>query len=50
MCPALTVSETEMTTALRLIGEAVSAVAAEPAAVREQAAAAGAMTGVEAGG
>jgi 4-aminobutyrate aminotransferase len=50
MCPALTVSETEMTTALRIFGEAVSAVAAEPSAVREQAAAAGAMTGVEAGG
>jgi 4-aminobutyrate aminotransferase len=50
LCPALTVSETEMTTALRIFGEAVSAVVAEPDAVREQAAAAGAMTGVEAGG
>ena len=50
MCPALTVSEAEMTTALRIFGEAVSAVAAEPSAVRAEAAAAGAMTGVEAGG
>ena len=50
MCPALTVSEAEMTTALRIFGEAVAAVAAEPAAVRKEAAAAGAMTGVEAGG
>jgi len=50
MCPALTVSEAEMTTALRIFGEAVAAVAAEPAAVRQEAAAAGAMTGVEAGG
>ncbi|MDQ6793709.1 MAG: aminotransferase class III-fold pyridoxal phosphate-dependent enzyme [Chloroflexota bacterium] len=50
MCPALTVSEAEMTTALRIFGEAVAAVAAEPSAIREAAAAAGAMTGVEAGG
>jgi 4-aminobutyrate aminotransferase len=50
MCPALTVSEAEMTTALRIFGEAVAAVAAEPSAVRKEAAAAGAMTGVEAGG
>jgi len=51
MAPPLTVSEDEMSTALRLFAEAVAAVAgpAEPE-VREEAEAAGALTGVEAAG
>jgi 4-aminobutyrate aminotransferase len=50
LSPALTVSEAEMTTALRLLGDAVSAVAREHGEVLESARAAGAMTGIEAGG
>ena len=50
LSPALTVSEAEMTTALRLLGDAVSAVAGEHGEVLESARAAGAMTGIEAGG
>jgi 4-aminobutyrate aminotransferase len=50
LSPALTVSEAEMSTALRIFGEAVAEVAAEPAEVRAEAAAAGAISGVEAGG
>ena len=50
LSPALTVSETEMATALRLFGEAVEAVAAEHGELLESARAAGAIGGVEAGG
>jgi 4-aminobutyrate aminotransferase len=53
MSPALTVSEAEMATALRIFGEAVAEVAGEGrehGKVYEAAAAAGAITGVEAGG
>jgi len=48
MSPALTVSEAEMTTALRIFGEAASAVAGEHGEILDAAAAAGAITGVEA--
>jgi 4-aminobutyrate aminotransferase len=52
MSPALTVSEAEMTTALRIIGDAVAAVAGESAdrPILHAAEAAHAITGVEAGG
>ncbi len=52
MSPALTVSEAEMTTALRIFGEAVVDVAHEPGdqPILEVAEAAGAITGVEAAG
>ena len=52
MSPALTVSEAEMATALRLFAEAVAAVAGEPAdrPILHAAEAAHAITGVEAGG
>ena len=50
MSPALTVSEAEMATALRIFGEAVGEVAAEHGEIREAATAAGAISGVEAGG
>jgi 4-aminobutyrate aminotransferase len=48
MSPALTVSEAEMATALRIFGEAVADVAGEHGEILEAARAAGAMTGVEA--
>jgi 4-aminobutyrate aminotransferase len=50
MSPALTVSETEMTTALRIFGEAVAAVAGGGRSILDAAEAAGAMTEVEAAG
>jgi 4-aminobutyrate aminotransferase len=50
MSPALTVSETEMSTALRLFGEAVRDVAGEHGEILEAATAAHAITGVEAAG
>jgi 4-aminobutyrate aminotransferase len=50
MSPALTVSEDEMITALRIFGEAVDAVAGVPTETVSEAAPRGAMTGVEAGG
>ena len=50
MSPALTVSEAEMATALRIFGEAVAAVAGEHGAVLEAVAAAGAIHEVEAAG
>ncbi|HEY0442613.1 MAG TPA: aminotransferase class III-fold pyridoxal phosphate-dependent enzyme [Candidatus Limnocylindrales bacterium] len=50
MSPALTVTETEMETALRLFAAAVADVAAAPREVYAEAVAAGAITGVEAGG
>ncbi|MEO8570647.1 MAG: aminotransferase class III-fold pyridoxal phosphate-dependent enzyme, partial [Chloroflexota bacterium] len=50
MCPALTVSEAEMTTALRIFGEAVAAVAAHGDEVHAEVAAAGALHEVEAAG
>ncbi len=50
MSPPLTVSEAEMATALRLFAEAVEAVAGRGDAVVADAAAAGALTGVEAAG
>ena len=50
LSPALTVSEGEMETGLRLFGEAVRAVAGEAGEVLEAARAAGAITGIEAGG
>ena len=52
MSPALTVSEAEMTTALRIFGEAVADVAGEPAGhpILHAAEAAHAMGGVEASG
>ena len=53
MSPALTVSEAEMATALRIFAEAVADVAGEGrghGAVYAAANAAGAITGVEAGG
>ena len=50
MSPPLTVSEGEMSTALRLFTEAVEAVATRGDEVAAEAAAAGAMTGVEAAG
>jgi 4-aminobutyrate aminotransferase len=50
MSPALTVSEAEMTTALRIFGEAVAIVAGEHGEVFDAAKAAGAMHEVEAAG
>ena len=50
MSPALTVSEAEMATALRIFAEAVAEVAAHGGEVLAEASAAGAVTGVEAGG
>jgi 4-aminobutyrate aminotransferase len=50
LSPALTVTESEMATALGLFEEAVSAVAGEHGEVLQAARAAGAITGVEAGG
>ena len=50
LSPPLTVSEAEMSTALRIFGEAVAHVDAEPAEAFAEAAAAGAITGIEAGG
>jgi hypothetical protein len=50
MSPALTVTEAEMTTALRIFGEAVAAVAAEHGEILAAATAAGALHGVEAAG
>ena len=50
MSPALTVSEAEMATALRIFAEAVAEVAAHGSEVLAEASAAGAVTGVEAGG
>jgi 4-aminobutyrate aminotransferase len=50
LSPALTVSRDEMATALELFGQAVAAVAAEPTHIHARAAAAGAISGVEAGG
>jgi len=47
MSPALTVSEDEMATALRIFGEAVGDVALEHGEILEAAMAAGAITGVE---
>ena len=47
MSPALTVSETEMTTALRLFSEAVAAVAGDHGELLEAAISAGAINGVE---
>ncbi len=49
MSPALTVSEAEMATALRIFGEAVAAVAGEHGEILDAATEAGAITGVEAG-
>jgi len=48
MSPALTVTELEMATALRIFGEGIADVAGEHGEVLEAARAAGAMTGVEA--
>ena len=50
LSPALTVSEQEMATALRLFEESVGAVAGERGEVREAARAAGALGGIEAAG
>jgi 4-aminobutyrate aminotransferase len=50
MSPPLTVSEAEMSTALRLFGEAVAAVAGDDQAVLLAATEAGAMSEVEAAG
>ena len=50
MSPALVVSEAQMTTALRIFGEAVAEVAGDDRAVLDAATDAGAITGVEAGG
>ena len=50
MSPALTVSEEEMTTALRIFGEAVAAVAGAGDAVPTEVAEAGALHEVEAAG
>ncbi len=50
MSPALTVSEAEMETGLRIFGEAVGDVAAEHGEILRAATAAGAITGVEASG
>jgi 4-aminobutyrate aminotransferase len=50
MSPALTVSEDEMITALRIFGEAVDAVAGVPTETVSEAAPRVAMTGAEAGG
>ena len=50
LSPALTVSETEMATALRLFGDAVAAVAGHPAEIVAEARAGGALGEVEAAG
>ena len=50
MSPALTVSEAEMETALRIFGEAVAAVASHGAEIHEEVAEAGALHEVEAAG
>ncbi len=50
LSPALTVSEAEMSTALRIFTEAVEAVAGHGPAILEEATAAGAITGIEAAG
>ena len=50
LAPPLVVSATEVDTALRIFGEAVAAVAGEPGASVRDADAAGALSGVEAGG
>lgn len=50
LSPPLVVSQEEMTTALRVFGEAVEVVARVPRQVLQEAQAAGAVTGVEAGG
>ncbi|MBA2756884.1 MAG: hypothetical protein H0U37_05520, partial [Chloroflexi bacterium] len=50
MSPALTVSEEEMTTALRIFGEAVAAVAGAGEAVLAKVTEAGALHEVEAAG
>ena len=50
MSPALTVSEAEMTTALRIFGEAVDDVASRGGAIAREAALAGAMHDGEVGG
>ncbi len=50
LAPPLTVTEAEMAAALALFGQAVGAVASEPGEVYAEAAAAGAISGVEAGG
>ena len=50
MSPALTVSEAEMSTALRIFAEAVALVAGDEQSVFKAATDAGAMTGVEAAG
>ena len=50
MSPALTVSEAEMTTALRIFGEAVDDVANRGGAIAREAALAGAMHDGEVGG
>jgi len=50
LSPGLMVSRDEMATGLEIFGQAVASVATEPARVHAQAAAAGAISGVEAGG
>jgi 4-aminobutyrate aminotransferase len=50
MAPPLVVTEAEMSTALRIFGEAVAEVAGDDRAVLERAKDAGAVTGVEAAG
>jgi 4-aminobutyrate aminotransferase len=50
LSPPLVVSEAEMSTALGLFGDAVAAVATTGSPVQQEAAAAGALTGVEAAG
>jgi 4-aminobutyrate aminotransferase len=50
MSPALTVSEAEMTTGLRIFAESVAVVAGEHGEILEAATAAGAMHEVEAAG
>jgi 4-aminobutyrate aminotransferase len=50
LSPPLIVTAAEMATALEIFGQAVASVASEPAEVHAKAAAAGAISGVEAGG
>jgi 4-aminobutyrate aminotransferase len=50
MSPPLTVTEAEMSTALRILGEAIATVAGDDRAVLKAATDAGAMSGVEAAG
>ena len=50
LTPALTVTRDEMATGLEIFAQAVGSVATEPAQVHARAAAAGAISGVEAGG